>query len=176
MKPKDALPCCPGEHREYLSRLAYSRCNPRDGLDLDPSDVVQEALLQAHRFRHQFRGSTTSEYRGWLRTITERLCNRVRRRKPLAFRSLDADEGLAAQVPVEFPSPHDEVAGSEGRDRMQRAVVQLPQPMREAVQLHYLEGLSVKEVAARLGRTEAGVAGLMRRGIIRLRKRLAPSE
>ena len=36
---------------------------------LDPSDIVQETLLKAHRGRDQFRGRTEAEFRGYLRRI-----------------------------------------------------------------------------------------------------------
>ncbi len=50
-----------------------------------------------------------------------------------------------------------------------RALAQLPEDQRTAVELHHLRDASVAEIAARLGRTEASIAGLLRRGLQNLR-------
>ena len=45
-------------------------------------------------------------------------------------------------------------------------------PQRAAVEMRYLEGLPVARIGERMGRTEASVAGLLRRGLDRLRELL----
>ena len=46
-------------------------------------------------------------------------------------------------------------------------------PQRQAVLFRYYEGRAVEEIGERLGRTRAGVASLLRRGLDRLRRDLA---
>ena len=43
--------------------------DPRLRSKLDPSDVVQQTLLEAYRQRDQFRGTTGAELAGWLRRM-----------------------------------------------------------------------------------------------------------
>ncbi len=53
--------------RSYLLLLARAELSPRLAVKLDPSDVVQQTLLQAWRNIGQFRGGTDDELAAWLR-------------------------------------------------------------------------------------------------------------
>src|SRR4051794_26177173 len=55
--------------RTYLGLLARLQLDPRLRGLLDPSDVVQQTLLRAHRNRGQHRGTTDEQCAAWLRTI-----------------------------------------------------------------------------------------------------------
>ena len=67
-----------------------------------------------------------------------------------------------------------EAVTREELSRLTEALARLPADQRTALDLHHLRGYSVPEVAARMGRTTAAVAGLLRRGLQGLR-RLLPS-
>src|ERR1700736_6148060 len=55
--------------RTYLGLLARLQLDPRLRGLLDPSDVVQQTLLKAHRNRDQCRGTTDEQRAAWLRAI-----------------------------------------------------------------------------------------------------------
>ena len=61
----EALP----RYRTWLGLLAQGEVESRWGRKFDPSDVVQQTLLEAHRAAGQFRGRTEAELLGWLRQI-----------------------------------------------------------------------------------------------------------
>jgi RNA polymerase sigma-70 factor (ECF subfamily) len=73
-------------------------------------------------------------------------------------------------------SPSQQAARNEDLLRLADAVAQLPEAQREAVVLHHLQGCSLTETARRLGRTDAAVAGLLHRGLKRLRELMTPGE
>src|SRR5262245_36499707 len=56
-------------HRSWLALLARLLVDARYRAKFDPSDVVQQTLLEAVRDWPKFRGSTEAELAGWLRGI-----------------------------------------------------------------------------------------------------------
>src|SRR5262245_57155613 len=59
----------PERFRSYLRVLAELHLGRNGREKVDPSDVVQETMLEAHKKRHQFRGRTEAEMAAWLRAM-----------------------------------------------------------------------------------------------------------
>ena len=170
-----------GRFREYLIVLARAHLDRRLRGKLDPSDVVQQTLLDAHEKRHQFRGSSDAELAAWLRQmLAHNLADAVRalgraKRDVALERSLDAaieqsSARLEACLAASQSSPSEHAVKNEDLLRMADALAKLPEAQREAVTLHYLQGCSLAELAAQLGRTQSAIAGLLHRGLKRLRE------
>jgi len=56
--------------------------------------------------------------------------------------------------------------------RTAAALKTLPEAQRRAIELHHLQGMSLVEVAEQLGSTKPAVAGLLHRGLKKLRELL----
>jgi RNA polymerase sigma-70 factor (ECF subfamily) len=171
-------------YRDYLHLLARLQFDPRLRGKLDPSDVVQQTLVKAHQGREQFRGTSAGEQAAWLRRIlANTLIDAARKyQRELALeqgfdRGLDESSArLEAWLAAEQSSPSEVAVRQEQLLRLAAALARLPQDQRTAVELHHLRDASVAEIAAHLGRTEAAVAGLLRRGLQKLRELLHENE
>jgi RNA polymerase sigma-70 factor (ECF subfamily) len=171
------------QFRAYLRLLARMQFPAILQAKLDPSDVVQQTLLQAHQAFDQFRGTTFAEQAAWLRRIfANTLANAVRE-----YRSAGRDIGLEQSLNVSLDqssarlegwlasehTPPVEVAfRNEQFLKLADRLAELPEVQREALLLRYCEGWSVGAIAEHLGRTRASVASQMRRGLAALRELL----
>jgi RNA polymerase sigma-70 factor, ECF subfamily len=163
--------------RHYLLLLARLRLGDRLGAKLDPSDVVQQTLLEAHRKQAQFQGRTDAELAAWLRQmLTYGIADAVRtfgraKRDAGRERSLDdSAERLEAWLAAEQSSPSERAQREEQLLLLADALAQLPEDQRRAVELKHLEGCTVAQIAGRLGKSATAVGGLLRRGMTRLRE------
>ena len=172
-------------HRGYLRAVARLQLALRPWLAarLDASDLVQQTLLKAHAAREEFRGQTTAELVAWLRQIFNRtLANELRfhaqaKRAVGDERSLEADIDasscrLDAWLAADHTSPSERAGRNERLSALATAIDALPTDQREVVLMKHLRGLTGAEIAAETGRSMAAVAGLLRRGLARLRELL----
>ncbi len=174
----------PLEHfRPYLLLLARRQLSGRAPSRFDASDVVQQTLLEAHQRREQFRGGTDAERAAWLRQIlahnladADRAMHRDRR-DVNRERSLEADlqqssAQLAGWLAADQSSPSRQAVCHEEAVRLAEALDRLPEAQREALVLQHWHGLTLAQIGERLRRTPIAVAGLLKRGLRRLRELL----
>jgi RNA polymerase sigma-70 factor (ECF subfamily) len=174
-------------YRPYLRLLAEGRLDRRLRGKLDPSDVVQQTLLQAFQAWGQFRGSEEGELVAWLRRILARnLLHSVRdfhraKRDVLREQSFDvvlqeSSARLELWVAAEESTPSQQAVRKEDVLRTAQQLEALPEGQREAVVLYYWQGCSLAEIGEVLSRSPSAVAGLLHRGLKELRRRLAETE
>jgi RNA polymerase sigma factor (sigma-70 family) len=126
----------------------------------DAEDVVQEAVLRAFLSLSQLRDR--DRFESWLCGIALNVAKMQLRRAATEARVLAA---AGSNLTYEEREPLADV-----RD----AVALLPPPQRDAVLLHYIEGLSCEEIATALGSTPGAVKARLHRARVDLRRRLAP--
>jgi RNA polymerase sigma-70 factor (ECF subfamily) len=171
------------QYREYLVMLARVQLDPRLREKLDPSDMVQQTLLDAHRKQEQFRGRTEAEKAAWLRQILAHnladALRRFRRAKRDIARERSLQEALDqssarldAWLAAEQSSPSQKAERNEQVLRLAEALETLPSLQREAVELHYWQGWSLAQIGEHISRSAPAVAGLLQRGLKKLRGQL----
>jgi RNA polymerase sigma-70 factor (ECF subfamily) len=172
------------EYRDYLRLLTRLQLNPRLRSKLDESDAVQQTILEAHKDRGQFRGTTEAERLAWLRQILAHVLARFGRHFSTGTRdvqrecSLDAalelsSSRLQSVLAADQTSPSGRVVRDEEMVVLARALGLLPEDQRRVIELHHLQGFSVTDVADIMGRTRPAVAGLLFRGLSNLRALMA---
>jgi RNA polymerase sigma-70 factor, ECF subfamily len=168
-------------YRGYLKVLARLEIGRRLSGKMDPSDLVQETFLEAHRDFGRFRGGTEAEFTRWLRRVlATNLANAVRRyvgtkrrdvrlERELAEELDESSAHLATALAGHESSPSRQAARREEAVTLADALAELPEDYREVLVLRHLEGLAFAAVAARMGRTEDSVKNLWARALARLR-------
>jgi RNA polymerase sigma-70 factor, ECF subfamily len=169
--------------RDYLKLLARLQLGARPTGRIDPSDLVQQTLMEAFEKRDQFRGDTSGEQAAWLRKILARNVADVLRAQGRQKRDVTRERSLEEQLDhssarlgnwlaLAQPSPSEHVQQHEQAIVLADALARLPEHQREALVLHYWQGCSLSEIGISLDRSTSAVAGLLKRGLKQLRARL----
>jgi RNA polymerase sigma-70 factor (ECF subfamily) len=167
-------------HHDRLRRMVALRLDRRLAARVDPSDIVQESLAEAHQRLSDYVRDRPLPFYAWLRQFAwERVAKEYERHVKAQRRSVtreappplpDESVGqLAQRLIASATSPSRHRLRAELRDRVRAALSCLNPHDREMLVLRYLEGLSNAEAAAVLGLAEntAGMRHL--RALERLR-------
>jgi RNA polymerase sigma-70 factor (ECF subfamily) len=165
--------------RGYLSVLARLGFDRKLSTKMDPSDIVQETLLEAHRSRDLFRGKTVGEQAAWLRSILS--CNLanagrdLRRAKRDLERERSIDDSslrLEAWLRSEGSSPSGRFSREERVLLLSEAIASLPVDEQDVLLFRYCMDWTLEAIGGHLGVSRNTVARLLRRSLAALRDRL----
>jgi RNA polymerase sigma-70 factor (ECF subfamily) len=148
---------------------------------VDPSDVIQQTCLDVYLEMANFRGSHEAQWSSWLRRILENNVYQVIRRhiqtqKRTVTKEAKVDETPSGSVldrgrfVANDISPSHQAMKDERAVRLAGMLEDLVGGQREAIRLRFLEGNSMSEIALAMDRTEMAVAGLVKRGLRKLRE------
>lgn len=170
-------------YRNYLKLVARSLIGTALRVKVEPSDLVQETFLKAHREFAGFAGRGEPELIAWLRRILARtVADQVKhhRRKGRDHMRQESLDVLLDRSDATIHQALASYAGSpsEGASRREQAVLladavnQLPPDYREVFILRTLEHVPFEEVAVRMGRSVGAVRMLWARALERLNRLL----
>ena len=171
-------------YRPYLKLLVRGQIPPSMQSRLDASDIVQETLLEAYRKRQQFQGDgNAGQLASWLRQLlscnlidairTQQRAQRdVRREQNLRQSLEESAQGLENMLIADDSSPSQKVDNQFQAIRLAAAIEQLPSTQRDAILLRYFQRASLEQIAEQLQTTKTAAAGLLKRGLTKLRERL----
>ena len=147
---------------------------------LESMDLTQDALVSALEGLGDFTYKNEGDFLRWLSTIAE---NRIRDsldklhadkrdiRKEFRFDnngSTTAGGFLTSPRPVDATRPSVIMSRKEDLDKLEKAIDELKPEYREVIVLTKIEGLSYKEIANRLGKSNDAVRKLVSRAMAAL--------
>jgi len=135
--------------RRYNQRL-FRTVRALTPNDAEAEDVLQEAYVNAYHHLAQFEGR--AKFSTWLTRIAihEALARRKTRGRLTTIEDLELR-------PAMDPTPEEKATSSELRGVLQRAIENLPEPLRVVFMMREVEGLDTEETAACLGLSAANV-------------------
>jgi RNA polymerase sigma-70 factor, ECF subfamily len=166
-------------YRAYLRQFVALRLDPKVRSRVDPSDVVQEAQMEAVRRLKSYLEGPPLPFRLWLRQIAlDRLLNMHRYHAGTARRAVGREQPLpersslllAQQLLAPGSTPSQRLGRRELARRLTEAIAQLSEGDREILLLRNFEGLSNPEVGYLLGIDPATASQRHGRALLRLHK------
>lgn len=184
--PTPAAPSAPDfeRYRSYLRVLAEIHLGQQLRAKVDASDIVQISLLEAHQDWHKAKFGSEGELLAWLRTIlAHNLSNEGRRyrakgrdmsrERPLGGGIEHSSARLEQFLAAQQSTPSQQAVRNENATKLAAALSSLPDMQRQAVILKHFQKKSTAEIATELDRTEQAVAGLIKRGLQKLREAMS---
>ena len=167
-------------YRQYLRLLARTWTNRALQVKADPSDLVQETLLNAHRHFHEFRGTTEPELATWLRQVLARNVVDLVRRYRGASRQLtreqsleevfgESSQRLGNLVAASGTSPSQSSQRRDAGVVLAEALADLSADHREVIVLRSIEEADWNDVARQMNRSVGAVRMLWARALTQLR-------
>ncbi len=146
--------------RETIYRYLRARCaSDDDALELT-SVTFERALAAMHRYNSRGGGVVA-----WLLRIARNaVIDQERHRKPLVAQRPAIDLTSAARTPEEA------AIYAEERQELRRLLAALPQVQRDAIALRYANGLTAREIALVIGKSEDATQKLIGRALARLKE------
>ncbi len=168
-----------------MQRLAASMLDAALRQRVDESDVAHNVSVIAwQRFRPMFFGSTAHELFLWLRQITRHALQNLYRYHYRKKRNLNRELPLPSdrssadsvgELCSDWTTPRTKAVRREEAEWLQKALESLPPSERTAIQLRLQQELTLDEIARRMDRSPAAVAGLLKRARRRLNNLRQPA-
>jgi len=143
------------------------------GRKVSVADVVQEVQIVAHRRRAGFTWRGPGSLGAWLLAIVDlKVRETIRHHTGTAKRDVGREvDGLSGRRLVATgPTPSQQAIAHETLEQMRRARDRLSPAQQEVLRLVQEQGLTLREVAAQIGRSRESVKKIYGRGIVRFKQ------
>ena len=173
---------------KYLMMMAAKNLPAVVRGQINPSDLVQQTLVEVVKGIDQFKGESAPEFYAWVTQILRHQSTKLARdwtRKKRDVRRQISMDGFArneneseCRLDVRDPAqtPRSATIAREQVGRMEQALGLLSEEHRTVIQLRNLEELSFKQIAEQMGRSEGAVSKLWYRALVKLRDVIARLE
>ena len=163
------------KNRDRLRSRVESWAQFQLGPRLDVDEVLQETFIRAFAAIDRFEWRDEDAFFRWLCGVAKKGLADVARsaRRDSIKRGANVSVG---DVPVADPTPSKVLQRGERFDRLEVALRKLSPDYRDALLLSRVEGLTVKEIGKRMGRSSDAVKHLIARGLRELKRHFGDTE
>lgn len=161
--------------RSYLNVLAAARTEPWMRAKFDPSDVVQQTLVDANGALGRFDGESEGQWKAYLKQmLLNNLQDAIRQYRVAERRNVDRErdlhfnDGGLRPLANQDPTPSRTAADAERDFELAAAIDSLPDDYREVVIARNLRKEPFSQIADAMGRSEAATQMLWTRAIRKL--------
>lgn len=129
------------EHKDRVYSYALYLSKNQD----DAEDITQEVFVKLY---HQLENNQPEKPEAWLIRVTYNHCmDYMRRRSAVHRRQASLTDWIDANDSAHQESPDATVENKEKRERLFRAMDQLPNKARSILLMHYFQGMKLEEIA-----------------------------
>lgn len=172
------------ENGPMLHRYVNARIPRKLRSSIAPEDVIQEVWIAAFKGRHGFRDLGDHSFERWIVTIAGhklvdflKAAFALKRFGTTAVGQDPMDRSSTAIMPMgTLPdghhTPSGEISVRESVEAIRRALTGLADDRARAIRLRHIEGLSLSQIAAAMGKTINAVSSLLFHGRRDLKKRM----
>lgn len=147
---------------------------------VEPQDILQDTIFEAFQRSGEFRLLGEGSAYRWLATIARhRILALLRMKHALKRGGKRPDSGAFGgvvgalqELAVYTRTPSQSAMSHEMAKVVQESMISLQTSYREALQFRYIDGLSVKQIANRMGCTDGAVLMLCNRGLKALKAKM----
>ncbi len=170
------------KYRRLVRLLAVGMLQQKVLVRVDESDIAQETMRKAAIDLKQFHGQTEAQFVDWLKTILRHTAQNSVRDHKAKKRDLDrtinesySSAMMLAEKCVTRSSdcPQQLAVQRESLVVLAQALSELSNSERLAIEMQQLQGMKVDDIAATLEKTPVAVAGLIYRGMKKLKRLMA---
>lgn len=161
-------------HHPQLAAHVAARLDPAAALRASPEDILQEAYIEVFRGIARFEDRGPGSFLNWVTTIVDHKLHDARRAAHRKRRDVARESPAAANDHTDSYRNlldqvyHDSITPSRVL-RRQEAIGALSESHRRVIELRFLRGLPLGEVARELQKSEDAVVALTQRALAALR-------
>ena len=167
---EDALEAIVREHARLVYRIAYSVLRNH----YDAEDATQETFVRLLRYKRKLEG--IQDPKAWLAKIAWRVAIERGKKQPVISMSELEVRNAAKLMVSQLSSAEENASGSELSALLDSLISALPEPLRDALRLSTIEGLSPAEIAQVLESSESSIRSRIFRARQILKEKLAALE
>ena len=149
-------------YRDRLQSQVEARMGDAVKARVEAADIVQDTFSKALESIRYFQWRGDDSFYRWLGTIAEHLIWNIAKKRSTESLRLDPEN-------QSDPSAGKRLQRAERFERLEAALETLHDDQREAVLLARIDGMSLNEVARRMGRSPGAVQKLVARALLALR-------